>query len=692
MWKYRPPARDFRIVVPQLCVSYLPTVHLPSKILLLATAAFLLGCPQNSDSDRSRRISMRLWENMEVGSGKSPRCAVGDVLRPSLGCSHGKQIFAGPLTTDNEGTAFLDLKRPESLRGQAALIKSVRNPRNLLDDGALPPLLLSAGTDRLQGELSGAGDPHETIKVTVHTQELSSSRRVWRSMPQEIAQEQSLVVHLGQNPRAVAVGTGPTRFRIAVESEGERHDLLDEVLRPNQPAVWQKHSIALGQFSGQEVIFRFEAEPEAGPGANLIAPLFGSPLLTRPVDGAKPPSVILISLDTLRGDFVGQVRNGSSLTRNIDAFGRQGVTFAKAMTTYPSTTASHMSIFTGLHPANHNVTNPARRLAVQTPMAAQLFAEAGYFTGAVTENAMISASSGFERGFDYYREEHGTSYKHILGFIEDTLGTAAQWIREHGKDPFFLFVHSYQVHRPYLPPKEHDRFIGAPEWLSVEIQEQHLKQLNAYTGEVLYTDAVVGEFLAELEKIGIGDDTIVIITSDHGEAFGVGGHLEHSLFLPESVMHVPLMIRAPEQLPADLRVDSVVSVVDILPTLLELTGQPPLPKTNGISLLRYTQDSTNPPKRAVYGENRRQIANHVTARTDTHRFVHHRNTRTLKIYTVDEDSRTETIVDSPALRNEGRALIMQYQAERRNRKNSPPNTTTVPEDTAAKLRALGYTD
>ncbi len=680
------------MVVLKRRVSYGSAVRLPSKILVLATAAFLLGCPQNSDPDRSRRISLRLWDDMKVGSRESPRCAVGDVLRPALGCSRGQQIFDGLLTTDKKGVAFLDLERPPSLQGQAALVKSVRNPRNLLDDGALPPLLLPAGTDRLQGALPGAGDPDESIKVRVRIQKLSDDRRVWQSMPQKINRAQTLVVHLGLDPRAVAVGAGPTRFRIIAKSGGKRHDLLDKVLRPDEPAVWQKHSLALEQFSGQEAVFQFEAEPESGPGANLIAPLFGSPLLTRPVEGPKPPSVILISLDTLRGDFVGQVRDGSSLTENIDAFGRQGVTFSKAMTTYPSTTASHMSILTGVYPSKHHVVGPDRHLAGEIPIAAQLFAEAGYFTGAVTENAMISPSSGFERGFDFYREEHGTSHEHVLGFIEATLATATRWIREHGKDPFFLFVHTYQVHSPYFPPEEHDRFTGSPDWLSTKLRRIHLNQLNAYTGEVLYTDAVVGEFLAELERIGIGDDTIVIITSDHGEAFGVGGHLGHSRFLPESVMHIPLMIRAPGKLPADLRVDSVVSVVDILPTLLELTGQPALPEANGISLLRYVEDSTNPPKRVVYGENRRKIANHITARTDTHRFVRHRdNPRALQIFTINEKSGTETLIDSPALRSEGKALIAQYRTESQSG-NLTDNTNNVPEDTAAKLRALGYTD
>jgi hypothetical protein len=164
---------------------------------------------------------------------------------------------------------------------------------------------------------------------------------------------------------------------------------------------------------------------------------FGSPLLTRPVEGPKPPSVILISLDTLRGEFVGQVRDGVILTENIDAFGRQGVTFSKAMTTYPSTTASHMSILTGVYPSKHHVVAPDRHLAGEIPIAAQLFAEAGYFTGAVTENAMISPSSGFERGFDFYREEHGTSHEHALGFIEATLATATRWVRKHGKDSLF---------------------------------------------------------------------------------------------------------------------------------------------------------------------------------------------------------------------------------------------------------------
>ncbi|MDG1401417.1 MAG: hypothetical protein P8R45_11790, partial [Candidatus Binatia bacterium] len=111
-----------------------------------------------------------------------------------------------------------------------------------------------------------------------------------------------------------------------------------------------------------------------------------------------------------------------------------------------------------------------------------------------------------------------------------------------------------------------------------------------------------------------------------------------------------------------------------------------------ISLLRYVEDLTNPPKRVVYGENRRKIANHITARTDTHRFVRHRdNPRALQIFAINEKSGTETLIDSPALRSEGKALIAQYRTESQSG-NLTDNTNNVPEDTAAKLRALGYTD
>ncbi|MDG1402099.1 MAG: sulfatase [Candidatus Binatia bacterium] len=670
-----------------------------SAVSFFLIVLMLVGCPQGTATEitetpknRARNVSLRIWEKLDKDISWTPRCEVDDVLRPALGCNLGKEIFRGRLTIDDQRKAYLDIERPIWLEDQAALIKSVRNPRNILDDGGLPPLLLPAGRGRLQGELENAGQPDEEIRIKVIALELASIRRSWRSRTQAIAKENELVVHLAVDPRAVAIGAGSTRFKITIDIGGEEHLLLEEILQPESRG-WQERTISLNRFAGQQGVFQFAAEPAAGVGATLIAPLFGSPVLTAPVADRKPPSVILISIDTLRGDFVGQIRDGRSLTESIDEFGRQGVVFSQAMTTYPSTTASHMSILTGLYPSIHNVIIPGTRVSRKTPIAAEIFSQAGYFTGAVTENAMIARSSGFARGFDFYREEHGTSHQHRLGFIEDTLATATEWIRAHHADPYFFFIHSYQVHSPYFPPPEYDVFTGAPDWLPEPLPAPKLRMLNAYSGEVLYTDAMVGRFLAELEEIGIGDDTVVIITSDHGEEFGVHRTVGHSGLLPESVMHVPLIIRAPNQIPPNRRVDSVVSLVDILPTILELTGQPPLAQSSGTSLMARLNDPALASPRAVYGENRRKTADHISARTDTHRFIRYRRgSRPTAVFATKEDPLEMQELEDPALRSEGEAWIALYESGAKPPPSGDASKTSVPADTAAKLRALGYTD
>jgi len=663
---------------------------------VLTTTALLLGTESRADPNTAtaREVTGRLWNQMDAASGKVRHCQVNDVLRPALGCGVGRKFFKGSVVTSPEGAAIIDLARPAWLRGEAAVVEATRNPRALLDDGALPPLLMPWGSGRLRGKIPDAGKPGEEISLLLRAIPITRETLSWQSKPLRIEKDNNLLIHLGLDPRGVAVGAGAARLRVALEIDGERHPLLDEVLSPKTAGEWQRREASLALFAGRVGSFVFEAIPEAGPGSGLIAPLFGAPELTGPVQDRRRPSVILISLDTLRGDFLGQIRDGRSLTENLDAFSQTGAMFSQAMTTYSSTSASHMSMLTGLYPSVHNVVHPRARFDEEIPMAATFFADAGYFTGAVTENAMIAPSSGFSRGFDYYREEHGTSHERRFGFIEETLATAAAWIRAHREDPFFFFIHSYQVHMPYEPPEAYDRFQGKPAWLAAaNLSPTHLRRLNGYTGEVLYTDAVVGRFLDDLDRLGLPEDTIVVITSDHGEEFGVHGTVGHSGLLRESVMRIPLLIRAPGRIPANTRIDSVVSLVDLLPTLLDLTGQSPLADTHGISLMRYIDDPTNLPKRAVYGENRRKDIDHVTARTDTHRFLSFRaKQRPLEIFATSEDPLELSPVDTPALQAEGQALIARYLAQVEGHQNGRGTSASVAPDTAAKLRALGYTD
>ncbi len=505
------------------------------------------------------------------------------------------------------------------------------------------------------------------------------------------------VVHIGIDDRAIRVGAAAAHFRVVFEGDGEKFVLLDEILDPSEAAGWQQRSVDLAPVVGRRGTFHFESEPSPTGKGRFSAPLFAAPMVMAPAQGARRPNVILVSLDTLRGDHVGREREGRALTPNLDAFAATGANFSRAMTTYPSTTASHMSLLTGLYPARHNTVQPQLRLSREIPTAAELFGARGYATGAVTENAMLSAGAGFARGFDYYREERGVSLSIAQGQVEATLDSALAWARAHREEPFFLFVHTYQVHGPYRPPPEWDVFARDHNDGAVTGRGRPaLEQQSQYAREVLYTDHEVGEFLRAMDAEGLAGDGLVVVTSDHGEEFGEHGRIGHSDLPWETVMHVPLLLRATGRVPAGTRYAGVTSLVDVLPSVMALAGLPPPITTDGELLQDLARQGGPPRRRAVYAESRGKGGGVVAARTDDHRFFARGGAvRPDSIFDLREDPGELRPLSDPHLVAEGATWIGVYRRMGEGAETAGttrPASSALDPETAAKLRALGYAD
>src|SRR5262249_29376716 len=155
------------------------------------------------------------------------------------------------------------------------------------------------------------------------------------------------------------------------------------------------------------------------------------------------------------------------------------------------------------------------------------------------------------------------------------------WLSRHRDERFFLFLHTYQVHAPYTPPPAYDRFSQPhPQPPPVPGQKpppQWERDHELYLGEVLYTDAELTKLLDGLDALGLADATVVTLTADHGEEFGEHGLPGHGKALFEESLHVPLIVRAPGIAPAGARVPALASLIDVVPTALELAGaaEPP---------------------------------------------------------------------------------------------------------------------
>lgn len=270
------------------------------------------------------------------------------------------------------------------------------------------------------------------------------------------------------------------------------------------------------------------------------------------VPPARPPNVLLITIDTLRADRLGR----AGLTPTLDALAARGTRFTRAYAHAPTTLASHASILTGLAPPSHGVrNNGAFRLADSAVTLSEVLKGAGYATGAFVSAFVLDARYGLNQGFDVYddrlpstaREESGGALRFAERRAPDTLHPAAAWIAQQ-PGRWFAWVHLFDPHAPY----------AAPAALAN----------RGYDGEVAYVDASIGSFLA-----GLGaavQQTLVIVTADHGESLGEHGESTHGLFAYDATLRVPLIVAGPG---VQARVaPEAVSHVDIMPTVLELTG------------------------------------------------------------------------------------------------------------------------
>jgi len=291
----------------------------------------------------------------------------------------------------------------------------------------------------------------------------------------------------------------------------------------------------------------------------------------RPVP--QPPavasSVLIVTIDTLRADRVG-IYGSTVATPNIDRLAREGAWAPQADVHVPMTRPSHVSLFTGRYPAEHGVRdNISQPLAADVPVLAQTFHEAGYATAAFVSSSVLDHQSGLARGFDVYSDRFENGADRRPG--DKTVAEAIAWLKTHPK--FFAWVHLFDVHAPYQAPEPYaSRYAGRP-----------------YDGTVAWSDELVGRLIASLRDGGVLDSTLVIVTSDHGEALGDHGEDTHGYFVYESTLRVPLVVRGPEIGPG-VTVDVPVRTVDLYPTILELTSLGPPPRTSGRSIVSALRD------------------------------------------------------------------------------------------------------
>ena len=272
-------------------------------------------------------------------------------------------------------------------------------------------------------------------------------------------------------------------------------------------------------------------------------------------------NLLLVTFDTTRADRIGCYGYEGAGTPTLDGLARDGVLFGRCITPAPITLPSHATLLTGFQPYGHGArNNGTHKVSGDVRSIAERLKEVGFSTGAVVSSFVLDSRFGLDAGFDSYDDDLSAGIgQGEFGYAEtrgdDTTRRALKWLDERGEERWFLWVHYFDPHADYSPPEPYrSRYKSSP-----------------YDGEIAYTDAMLGELLRQLRLSGELDETLVIVTADHGEALGDHGESTHGVFIYDSTTHVPLLMKHPE-LPEGRRVEEVIGLVDIAPTAMDLMG------------------------------------------------------------------------------------------------------------------------
>jgi arylsulfatase A-like enzyme/Tfp pilus assembly protein PilF len=308
---------------------------------------------------------------------------------------------------------------------------------------------------------------------------------------------------------------------------------------------------------------------------------------------AKPAlNVVLITIDTLRADHLGCYGYKQIKTPNIDGLAAEGARFERAFAVVPVTLPSHSSMLTGTYPMLSGMHDfSGNKLSPLQPTMASVLKQAGYQTGAVIAAAVLDSRFGLNQGFDFYYDHFEFSRLDEANLDEmerpgnAVADVALDWLGKNSQKKFFLWMHLYDPHFPYHPPEPYSHEYAA----------------QPYDGEIAFADEQIGRLLRFLKEKGIYKNTLIVLCGDHGESLGEHGEKTHGFFIYNATMHVPLIIRLPEQA-AGRTVADPVSLVDLMPTILGAVGLEVPSQVQGRSLLAEVRGGPTDRDRVLYGE------------------------------------------------------------------------------------------
>lgn len=314
----------------------------------------------------------------------------------------------------------------------------------------------------------------------------------------------------------------------------------------------------------------------------------------------RRPNVLLIVVDTLRADHLSTYGYFRRTSPNLDLLAEDALVFEHAFTVMNHTLPAHVSLMTGVDPTAHGVlSNRWGYVFGKYRTLAERLREHGYTTAAFVSGLPLRSASGVNKGFEVYedtRDASGELKTRTPG--EQTTRRALRWLATVRDRPFFLFVHYFDTHPPYVDPEASQaafrvdagllaylESVGtagldvdavSPTGVHLNGRRAPLPELvNAYDNQVRRVDGLIAQLLAELERMALGDETLLVVTSDHGEGLGQHGYYHHGFYLYEEQLRIPLIVRPPKGVAwKPGRVRATVSLLDVPLSILALVGAP----------------------------------------------------------------------------------------------------------------------
>ena len=412
----------------------------------------------------------------------------------------------------------------------------------------------------------------------------------------EVPERARFVFGLGaEGASATAAGL---RARVFVTNEGGERN---EIYTHTPGSEWTDAALNLAGYEGEVVRLELEV---TGHGEGRVAWSAPAVMVEPPEIEARPEpiqNVVVVLIDTLRADRLRAYDRDSRVrTPVFDRMAAEGVLFEQAQTTENWTKPSCASVLTGLTPVTHRAKTSEARLPQSAELLSEALHEAGFATGSFIANGYVSDRFGFDQGWDDYNNfiRDGRSTE-----AENVFAEAGDFIEDHRDGRFFTYIQTIDPHVPYDPPQsflsmyDESSYSGpvqprlTPDLLESAKQNRvtfsatdQVRLEALHDGEISYHDQELGRFMDRLRELGVADDTVVILTSDHGEEFDDHGSWGHGHSIFQELLGVPLLVHAPSRI-ASRRVSHTVSTLNIAQTVLDLTRVEGLPNAEGRSLV-----------------------------------------------------------------------------------------------------------